>query len=292
MCCTLTIEVQGEIKFNKKEIEVVDQEGAKTLVSLRIDPLSKKHFYVSRHYESGDSSLTRYHSKEKNIKIEKVKDLERETKILIDGLHIHYDIKEDAYSETTYVMGKREGLEVKYIKGVLDLKTLYKGDVKEETYFYPDGNVWAKIWQDRGNAPIRNIKYVKEYYPSGNVKRNDAVSEGGYFHSKEHYTPDGRDTTFNVPFMSLASFPGGENFLMAYLNKNLIFKGTEGRVIARFVVTKEGNLKDITILKSLNPDSDAEVIRVLKSMPKWIPGVHKGEIVEMFFTIPILFKWR
>ena len=118
---------------------------------------------------------------------------------------------------------------------------------------------------------------------------NESVSAGSYYHAREHYTPDGRDTVFAHPFMSHASFPGGENILQAFLRTKLVHKGVFGSVFVRFSVTKEGDLKNIRIIKSLNSASDAEAIRVIKSMPQWTPAVYNGKPVDRYYSLPILF---
>jgi TonB family protein len=67
-------------------------------------------------------------------------------------------------------------------------------------------------------------------------------------------------------------------------------KNIQGRVIVRFVVDKNGNVTDSEILKGASPLLDAEAIRVVNAMPKWTPGKQKGEIVSVYYTLPIVFK--
>lgn len=94
----------------------------------------------------------------------------------------------------------------------------------------------------------------------------------------------------------MPEFAGGTNALMKYIFENLKYpvaavdQQVEGRVIARFVISKTGKVKDVEILRSLSPECDAEALRVIKSMPDWKPGKEKGEPVEVFYTMPILFK--
>jgi protein TonB len=65
---------------------------------------------------------------------------------------------------------------------------------------------------------------------------------------------------------------------------------TEGRVIVRFVVDENGAITQAEVIKSLDPVTDAEALRVVNSMPNWIPGTQAGENVPVYFTLPILFK--
>ena len=57
-----------------------------------------------------------------------------------------------------------------------------------------------------------------------------------------------------------------------------------------FIVDKEGNIKDPTILQSAYPSLDAEALRVVKLMPRWTPGRDKGQPVNVKFALPIVFK--
>lgn len=101
------------------------------------------------------------------------------------------------------------------------------------------------------------------------------------------------------PFTSveqMPQFPGGQGELMKFVQGNLRYptiaaeNGIEGRVIVRFVVTKDGTVSDIQVLKGLDSSCDKEAIRVVKAMPKWIPGKQNGRAVPVYFTLPVLFK--
>ena len=56
------------------------------------------------------------------------------------------------------------------------------------------------------------------------------------------------------------------------------------------VVSKTGTIDNVTVLRSLDPTCDKEAIRVVKSMPKWIPGKQNGNNVPVYFTLPVVFK--
>ena len=108
---------------------------------------------------------------------------------------------------------------------------------------------------------------------------------------KVEKTEDAFDVVEQMP-----QFPGGPAALMEYLSKNVRYpeeahkKGTEGRVIATFVVEKDGSISDVTIRRSVSPELDDEALRVVNSMPKWTPGKQRGEAVRVKYTIPITFK--
>lgn len=95
---------------------------------------------------------------------------------------------------------------------------------------------------------------------------------------------------------NMPMFPGGEPALLKYLSSNLNYpedaryKKNQGLVILKFVVNTDGSLSDIEVLRSVKGGCDEEAIRVVKTMPKWIPGKEKGEIVNVYYTLPIKFK--
>lgn len=94
----------------------------------------------------------------------------------------------------------------------------------------------------------------------------------------------------------MPSYPGGDRELMKFLSDNLKYpvvdmeQGTQGRVVLRFVVGVDGNITDVKVLRSLSPTTDKEAIRVVKAMPKWIPGRQNGKPVPVFFSLPVRFK--
>lgn len=94
----------------------------------------------------------------------------------------------------------------------------------------------------------------------------------------------------------MPQFPGGEAALMQFLSKNIKYptiaaeNGIQGRVTLRFVVSKTGNITDVTVLKGLDPSCDKEAIRVVKSMPNWIPGKQNGRNVPVYYTLPVSFR--
>lgn len=94
----------------------------------------------------------------------------------------------------------------------------------------------------------------------------------------------------------MPGFPGGLFVLMQYLNDNIQYPdkakndGVEGRVIVSFIVDKEGLIKDAQVEQSVDPELDAEAIRVVAGMPRWTPGKSHGEPVDVKYSIPINFQ--
>ncbi|WP_373817516.1 TonB family protein [Porphyromonas loveana] len=94
----------------------------------------------------------------------------------------------------------------------------------------------------------------------------------------------------------LPSFPGGEAAMMKFLCENLVYpkeaqdKGISGRVIVTFVVEEDGSLSDVQVAKSASPILAAEAVRVVRSMPKWIPAEDKGKKIAVRASLPVSFK--
>lgn len=91
-------------------------------------------------------------------------------------------------------------------------------------------------------------------------------------------------------------FPGGPQAMMKFLGENIHYpvkaqeNKTEGTVVCKFVVTAEGKVADVTILRSVSEELDNEAIRVIRSMPTWTPGQQDGQAVNVKYTLPIRFR--
>lgn len=105
-------------------------------------------------------------------------------------------------------------------------------------------------------------------------------------------------TPEDVAFMvveEMPEFPGGTEALLEYLRSNLNYPKNckenkiQGRVLVTFVVNKDGSISDAEVVKSVDPELDAEALRVINGMPTWTPGKQKGETVRVKFTVPITF---
>lgn len=94
----------------------------------------------------------------------------------------------------------------------------------------------------------------------------------------------------------MPQFPGGLEGLMEFLNTHITYppiaaeRNIEGSVIVRFIVEKDGSISGVRILRSVDINLDYEAIRVCKSLPKFIPGRKNGEVVRVWFALPVKFK--
>lgn len=106
---------------------------------------------------------------------------------------------------------------------------------------------------------------------------------------------DDEDTLF-IEYEQMPQFLGGEVALMKFIADNLHYpdsakaKKIQGRVVVKFVVTKTGEIGEVKIVRSKDLDLDKEAVRIVKSLPNFIPGKINGEVVDMWYTLPIKFK--
>ena len=94
----------------------------------------------------------------------------------------------------------------------------------------------------------------------------------------------------------MPQYPGGPQALFKFLGENVHYPeeaekaGIQGRVIATFVVEKDGSISQPTVVKSVDPLLDAEAIRVISAMPNWKPGRQNGKVVRVKYTVPLSFN--
>lgn len=96
-----------------------------------------------------------------------------------------------------------------------------------------------------------------------------------------------------------ASFPGGQEQLDKYLAENVIYpvvaveNGIEGTVTIDFIVGKDGSISAVKVARPLDPDLEAEAIRIVKGMPKWTPATDdSGQPVEAPVSLPVKFRLK
>ena len=93
-------------------------------------------------------------------------------------------------------------------------------------------------------------------------------------------------------------FPGGDRKLMEYLASSIQYPPEceesciQGRAVVTFVVERDGSISNAKVIKRLDPLLDAEALRVVNAMPKWIPGRQNGVTVAVKYTIPVTFRLK
>lgn len=146
---------------------------------------------------------------------------------------------------------------------------------------------------------------IKKEYPNMKIDSNDQRRSGdGHNYAILEYTNDvgsvmeSAKTGDQVYSMvdEPAEYPGGINALMEFLSANLVYPevartmGIEGSVYVRLVIEKDGSISEVTTVKGVSQECDAEAIRVVSMFPKWTPGKMNGNVVRSAFVIPVKYK--
>ena len=94
----------------------------------------------------------------------------------------------------------------------------------------------------------------------------------------------------------MPQFPGGEAALMKFLQSNVNYPPTaaerdiQGRVVVMFVVEKTGQVGEVKVARSVDPELDAEAVRLCRLLPNFIPGRQNGQPVNVLYTMPVTFR--
>jgi len=142
----------------------------------------------------------------------------------------------------------------------------------------------TKIVSDLAKDSVNNVKQV-EKAPVDNTDLN----------SKHVINQKDKEKVYTV-IEKMPQFPGGESELLKYIGNNLKYpveaqqKGIQGKILVRFVVNKTGKVENAEVIRGLDPAIDKEGLRVINSLPIWMPGEQKGEKVSVWYTLPITFK--
>ena len=161
-------------------------------------------------------------------------------------------------------------------------------EIKKDNEVNPEDEIKSQDDLSKTNTAIGSF----------DVKGND--EEGGEVLKAQQVAvdeaPKEEETKVFDVVEQMPSFPGGDAALMKFLSEHIKYpvvaeeNGIQGRVIATFVVERDGSITDVKVIKSVDPSLDKEAIRVLKSMPKWIPGKQNGSAVRVKYTVPVTFR--
>jgi len=147
------------------------------------------------------------------------------------------------------------------------------------------------VVKDLDNVKIGTVDHSgeKEEGPVGNRGLAEKLGNGPVAQSESD------KETVLVTAEKMPEFPGGMDGLKRFLSRNLrstheMDPGTAIRVQVKFVVDKDGNVTALELQQSGGKDFDSEVIRVLKKMPRWQPGMQNGIAVAVYYYLPVIFQ--
>ncbi|HNW57480.1 MAG TPA: TonB family protein, partial [Bacteroidales bacterium] len=131
---------------------------------------------------------------------------------------------------------------------------------------------------------------------TGKTKKENAVNVEVV--KEEDVTDKSSEPEPFVVVEDMPMFPGGDASLLKYIAEHVNYPQTAkenniaGRVIVRFCINATGNVERISILKGVDPDLDAEAIRVVGTLPTFQPGRQSGKAVPVWYMVPITFTLK
>lgn len=182
-----------------------------------------------------------------------------------------------------------------------------------------DNNETNSITENTSNLPIESSEHntISETYTSDNdietsvIHEDDSPSPSHLETDNEHLSNDDNSNTTEsnndtdtpteqqeiyTVVDQMPKFPSGDKELLEYISKNIKYPrdawydDIQGRVIVQVVITKTGEIGDAKVVRSVHPDLDKEALRVIKSLPDFIPGRKNDQPVDVWYTIPVTFK--
>ena len=134
-----------------------------------------------------------------------------------------------------------------------------------------------------------NSDFIKEM-PLPDINKN--------YYSPESYHKEvsNNDERIYSVVEQMPQFPGGNSELLDYISKHLKYPGVarrngiQGKVICQFIVTRTGRIEKPEVVRSLDRYCDKEALRVIRSLPRFIPGKQNGVNVDVYYTLPIIFS--
>lgn len=106
-----------------------------------------------------------------------------------------------------------------------------------------------------------------------------------------------KDSTVDITYLKQAQYAGGNDAMSKFLSDNIKYpedaktNHIEGKIIYKFYIDTDGSIYDIQVIEDkIGHGCAEEGLRVLKLMPKWKPAEYKGEVVKIYYTLPIVFK--
>ena len=189
--------------------------------------------------------------------------------------------------------------------------TVYVQFIITKTGKVSDAKVLRGIGLDCDKEALRVVKAMPDWIPGQNKgKTVSVIMQIPVKFQMQKTTPEGAVATtenpkgpyyysYDIPLHVVEKQPeykGGYDAMMNFLKKNIRYpetakkSGIQGTVFVQFVVEKTGKVSRIKILRGISKECDEEAIRVVNSMPKWIPGRQSGKAVPVMFQIPVKFQ--
>lgn len=206
---------------------------------------------------------------------------------------------------------RRESIDLLYIRGANSVSMA-------GAYFFPtieEGKIFSfdVVSAFKGRSPSRFNGFLIISRPlqeafhrelEAEQEADEPEADAGVEVIKEHTVipvpqpVDISDSNIYTQVEENPSFPGGQAAMFEWMGNNMKYpiiceeNGVQGRVIVTFVVEHDGSISNVQVVKSVDPSLDKESVRLVKAMPRWIPGKQKGKPVRVKFTVPVTFRLK
>ena len=188
--------------------------------------------------------------------------------------------------------------------GIKDGHFVYYSDsgfIMKEGNYADDNKIgeWKYYYENSRNIKkiehFMNGKYDGElisYYEDGKIKDKTVYDAKTNAINYSSYDETGKEITRSSYIEVMPKPPYDLN---KYISENVKYprkarkNNITGRVLTKFVVDEDGKITNVTVIKHVSPEIDAEAIRVISQMPRWNPGTQNGKPVKVYFTQPLTF---
>ena len=175
----------------------------------------------------------------------------------------------------------------------------YIGDTPKYISNHVIGEYAVTVQQDGYKSQTKTVQIVE-----GSEVTTEFILEQGRETEQDENNYESEEP---IPFQIVEekpTFQGGDtNEFTQWVNKRLIYpelaksKGVQGRVMVQFIVDKNGDVRNVKVIKSVDPSLDKEAVRVVAMSPKWKAGKMKGQAVDVMYVFPVIFNltygsWR
>ena len=233
------------------------------------------------------------------VKAEEVKSMENSSdeKFKVSGTVLAADTKVPIMGASVIIRGTTNGT-LTDLDGKFTLTGLKKDDVIQVSFV--GFQTRSVIVKDESpltimlDDAVQNLEGMVVYAPTQKSEKDEVVVFD--MPMEEVKQKEVKDEPIFQVVEEMPEFPGGMVEAMTFLAKNINYPVAaqqakiEGRVIVQFVVERDGSVSDVKVMRGVSPELDAEAIRVVSMMPKWIPGKQRGKAVAVKYTMPIMFR--
>lgn len=221
--------------------------------------------------------------------------------VKVSGQVLEADTKQPVPGVTIVLRGTKNGLMTDK-DGKFTFPELVEGDVLQFSHI--GLQTQAVVVKDEKPLTVlmkQDVQQIEELVVVGLAADGEGVPSGSNPEKKAIAVVDipeeapQEELVFTI-VEDMPQFPGGMQELMKFLAKNITYPVSaqkaqiEGSVMVQFVVGKDGSVRNPKVVRSVNPELDAEALRLVGIMPKWTPGKQRGKAVPVSYNLPISFR--